>query len=216
MKSKSFSDLALLKKLWQRQAQERAAQREAYVRHQIQKQADHDLFARTIGPVEPIKKVSRVIHEPLEPIPPLPLQRQKDEAQVLADSISDEFDVESLLETDDGLFYAGQGIGIDVVRKLRRGAWVIEAQIDLHGLRRDQARNELNFFLRQAMALGQRCVRVIHGKGNGSPGRESILKAKSKSWLAQKKEVLAFTQARASEGGQGALIVLLAPKSRKQ
>jgi len=56
-------------------------------------------------------------------------------------------------------------------------------------------------------------VRVIHGKGNGSPGREPVLKAKVKSWLAQHAQVLAFTQARAAEGGAGALVVLLASRA---
>jgi DNA-nicking Smr family endonuclease len=88
---------------------------------------------------------------------------------------------------------------------------VIQAQIDLHGLRRDEAREQLAAFLREAVKQGLRCVRVVHGKGNGSPGREPVLKAKVKTWLVQKNEVIAFTQARASDGGNGALVVLLRP-----
>jgi DNA-nicking Smr family endonuclease len=96
-----------------------------------------------------------------------------------------------------------------VVRKLRRGVWVIQAQIDLHGLRRDEARERLGAFLREAVAEGARCVRVVHGKGLGSPGREPVLKGKVRAWLVQKNEVLAFAQARPSDGGHGALVVLL-------
>jgi DNA-nicking Smr family endonuclease len=91
--------------------------------------------------------------------------------------------------------------------------WVIQAQIDLHGLRSDDARTQLSAFFRDASRLGFRCVKVIHGKGNGSPGRQPVLKGKVRSWLAQKNEVLAFTQARASDGGHGALLVLLRSSS---
>ena len=144
---------------------------------------------------------------------PLPRQREKDEAAVLHEAISDEFDVETLLDTDDALSFRRHDIGPEVVRKLRRGAWAIQAQIDLHGLRRDQAREQLAAFLREADRHGLRCVRVVHGKGNGSPGKEPVLKSKVKSWLVQKREVIAFTQARASDGGHGALVVLLRPRN---
>ena len=102
---------------------------------------------------------------------------------------------------------------LDVLTRLRRGQWAIQAQIDLHGLRRDEAREQLGDFVRQALQRGQRCVRVVHGKGLGSPGREPVLKAKVQRWLAQRIEVIAFTQATAAEGGAGALIVLLERRS---
>jgi DNA-nicking Smr family endonuclease len=138
-------------------------------------------------------------------------QRERDEAAVMLEAISDEFDVQSLLDTDDALSYRSADIGPEVVRKLRRGVWAIQAQLDLHGLRREEARERLNRFVHDAKRAGLRCVRVIHGKGNGSPGREPVLKRKVQTWLVQKKEVIAFTQARASDGGNGALLVLLGP-----
>jgi len=138
-------------------------------------------------------------------------QRERDEAAVLAESISDEFDAETLLDTDDALSYRRHGVGPDVVRKLRRGVWVLQGEVDLHGLRRDEARERLAVFLREAARAGLRCVRIVHGKGHGSPGREPVLKLKVRSWLAQRSEVLAFTYARAADGGHGALIVLLQP-----
>jgi DNA-nicking Smr family endonuclease len=128
---------------------------------------------------------------------------------VLRESISDEMDIESLLETDAALAFRRPGVGPDVVTKLRRGQWSIQAQIDLHGLRRDQAREQISLFLRDANRRGLRCVRVVHGKGNGSPGKQAVLKDVVRRWLVQKAEVLAFVQARASEGGAGALVVLL-------
>jgi DNA-nicking Smr family endonuclease len=113
------------------------------------------------------------------------------------------------MDTDENLSFARSGIGSDVLSKLRRGHWVIQSQLDLHGLRRDEARDRLGEFLRQARKNGHRCVRIIHGKGHGSVGKEPILKQKVRIWLAQKDEVMAFCQARAADGGAGALVVLL-------
>lgn len=196
------------------QARRDAAEREARQREQAaREQRERNLFALTVGPVEPLRRAAA--RAPARPAPrPQPRQRERDEAAVMREAISDEFDVESLLETDESLSYRRPGIGPEVVRKLRRGVWAIQAQLDLHGLRRDSARERLGDFLRAAADQRLRCVRVIHGKGNGSPGREPVLKSKVKSWLAQHAQVLAYTQARAAEGGAGALVVLLAPVGR--
>ena len=109
--------------------------------------------------------------------------------------------------------YRRPGVGADVTRKLRRGDWSIQRQIDLHGLRRDDARDALGSFIREAHRHGIRCVRVVHGKGLGSPGKTPVLKGRVHSWLIQKSEVLAFVQARPADGGAGALVVLLKPVS---
>ncbi|MBI3381949.1 MAG: Smr/MutS family protein, partial [Aquabacterium sp.] len=122
---------------------------------------------------------------------------------------SDEFDVESLLETDESLSWRRPELGLDVVRKLRRGVWALQAELDLHGMRTDEAREQTSAFLREAQLKGLRCVRIVHGKGLGSPGRQPVLKDKVKRWLVQSDRVLAFVQARADEGGVGALVVLL-------
>lgn len=171
---------------------------------------ERDLFAISVGPVVPLRPVTRAPASRARPHP-VPRQRERDEAAVLAESISDEFDVESLLDTDEALSFRRRGVGPEVVRKLRRGVWAIQAQLDLHGARRNEAREQLAAFLRESVRAGLRCVRVVHGKGNGSPGREPVLKGKVRSWLVQKNEVIAFAQARAQDGGHGALIVLLRP-----
>ncbi len=171
-----------------------------------------ELFALAVGAVQPLRKAAAPVVARPRPAA-TPRQRERDEAAVLAESISDEFDVESLLETDAALSFRRRDIGADVVRKLRRGVWALQGQLDLHGLRSDEARERLAAFLREAARSGLRCVRVIHGKGRGSPGREPVLKAKVRGWLVQKSEVLAFTQARAADGGHGALIVLLRPSA---
>ncbi len=171
---------------------------------------ERSLFSAAVGTVVPLRKGAPAL--PARPRPPAQArQRERDEAAVLVESISDEFDAESLLDTDDALSYLRPGVGRDVVRKLRRGVWVLQGELDLHGLRRDEARERLLEFLRDAARAGWRCVRVVHGKGHGSPGREPVLKAKVKTWLVQHNAVLAFTYARAADGGHGALIVLLRP-----
>ncbi len=208
--ARSLQDLAALKKSLAKAAAEAARQEAEALVTAAREQRERHLFAHTVGPVSPLRRVATM---PLArpPVEPLPRQRERDEAAVLREAISDEFDVESLLETDDALSWRGDGIGPEVVRKLRRGVWAIQAQIDLHGLRRDEAREQLAEFLRAAVRHGLRCVRVVHGKGHGSPGREPVLKSKVKTWLVQKKEVIAFAHARAADGGNGALLVLLKP-----
>jgi len=209
MKARTLSELGVIRKALQdeqRRASELAARERV---RSAGAQRELNLFAQAIGPVVPLRKIGIA---PQRPRPPAQArQRERDEAAVMLEAISDGFDVESLLDTDDALSYRRAGIGPEVVHKLRRGVWAIQAQLDLHGARRDEARERLNHFVHEARRSGLRCVRVIHGKGNGSPGREPVLKGKVKIWLVQKKEVIAFTQARASEGGHGALVVLLRP-----
>ncbi len=166
------------------------------------------MFEISVGPVEVLRHVARVQH-PRTPPAPEPRQREADERQVLLQALSDEIDIDSLLDTDESLSFRREGIDVEVVRKLRRGHWSLQAQIDLHGLRRDAAREAMGAFIAESTRRGLRCVRVVHGKGHNSPGREPVLKGRVRRWLVQKSEVLAFVQARASEGGAGALIVLL-------
>jgi DNA-nicking Smr family endonuclease len=96
-----------------------------------------------------------------------------------------------------------------VLKKLRSGGWVTQDQLDLHGLRVDQAREAIGQFIRDAVKRGVRCVRIIHGKGLGSMDKKPVLKSKVRNWLVQKDEVIAFCTARAADGGSGALMVLL-------
>lgn len=210
LRARSLQDLGDLRDALQR-AEREAAERAARERaEQARLERERNLFSASVGRVQALPDRGLAEHR-IQPPLPEPLQRQRDEQAVLREAISDEFDVESLLDTDEALSYRRADIGIEVVRKLRRGGWTLQAQIDLHGLRRDDAREQLAAFLRDAVRRGLRCVRVVHGKGNGSPGREPVLKGKVRSWLVQKQEVIAFVQARASEGGHGALIVLLRP-----
>jgi DNA-nicking Smr family endonuclease len=166
-------------------------------------------FVDAVGPVTPLPPDGRAPAHAARP-EPVPRQRQLDEQAALQEALSDEVDIESLLLTDDGLSFRRSGVSQDVVTRLRRGHWSIQAELDLHGLRRDEARTALADFMRGAAQRGLRCLRVVHGKGNGSPGRQPVLKAKVQRWLGQTGEVIAFAQASGPQGGAGALIVLLA------
>ena len=174
--------------------------------------AEEEFFALAVGVVRPLPLRHRPGHRaslPRVAAAPIAVQHQLDELAVMREALSDEFDVETLLDTDDALSYRRTGIGTDVTRKLRKGGWSIQGQVDLHGLRREEAREALVDFIKDAARMGWRCVRVVHGKGLGSPGKTPVLKAKVQSWLIQKQEVLAFVQARPAHGGAGALVVLL-------
>ncbi|MBV7539486.1 Smr/MutS family protein [Acidovorax sp. sic0104] len=194
-----------------REAQERAqaedkARREAAARQE----AERHLFSRSVGAVTPLRNPNLARLRRHQP-PPLPVQHWLDEERVLMESISDDFDVSTLLDTDDQLSFRRPGVGVEVTQRLRAGHWSIQRQLDLHGLRVDEAREALGEFIRQAHKAGLRCVRVVHGKGLGSPGRSPVLKSRVQRWLVQKSEVLAFVQARPIDGGAGALVVLLQP-----
>jgi DNA-nicking Smr family endonuclease len=214
---KSLADLGTLRETLQRQAREatqqaalaRAAQRVQQRQHLLQHPSPHDQFARAVGPVHPLRHHGRAELDLPRPAP-LPRMREADEAAALAESMSDEVNLESLLLTDDGLSFRRPGIGPDVVTRLRRGHWALQGQIDLHGYTRDEARTLLADYIHECHRRGMRCLRVVHGKGLGSPGRQPVLKAKVQRWLAQRSEVIAFAQASGPQGGAGALVVLLA------
>lgn len=205
---KDFNALGALRKGLQAQQQERLRAEAKRLQQQQAAEQEADLFRRSVGQVAPLTTAQRAIAPPAQPAP-IAHHHLADEQAALQESISDEFTVETLLATDHELSFARDGIGPDTLRKLRRGHWVIQAQLDLHGLRREEARAALAEFMRQTTRRGLRCVRIIHGKGLGSVNQEPVLKSRVRNWLAQKNEVLAFCQARAADGGSGALVVLL-------
>jgi len=142
-----------------------------------------------------------------------PAQRLADESAALAASRSGaepsphSWDIGQ--EFEGGQTFVRVGIGRDVLAKLRRGHWAVQAEIDLHGMTTIEARDALAQFLSASRVRGWRCVRVIHGKGLTSPGREPVLKGKTRKWLSQWDAVLAYSEAPRHAGGSGAVIVLL-------
>jgi DNA-nicking Smr family endonuclease len=205
MKARSLAELGALREQLQRRAREAA---ERALREQAAER-QRRLFADAVGPVTLLPPDGRAMSDLPRPTPE-PRQKIADERAALREALSDEVDIESLLLTDDHLSFRRPGVGADVVTRLRRGHWSIQAEIDLHGLRRDEARDELSAFVRRAAQRGQRCLRVVHGKGHGSPGKQPVLKGKVQKWLGQSADVIAFAQASGPQGGAGALIVLLA------
>jgi len=216
MKVRSFAELKRIKKEMATRA-ERLAQEQAHLRQDAVRQkklvSQRNLFQAAVGQVQRLTPPARANLQPTPPVA-IPRQLQLDEAAALQEAISDEVDITSLLDTDAQLSFRRPGVGPDVPQHLRRGKWSIQSQIDLHGLRSDAAREALTAFIRHAHHLGIRCVRVVHGKGLGSPGKTPVLKDKVHRWLVQKEEVIAFVQAPPAHGGAGALLVLLQPVFR--
>ena len=210
MKFQSLQDLKQVQKQIAAAQAQAAAEEAARVAALRKAEAEKNLFTRAIGKVAPLPANNKA-HLPSPPREPVATQLKKDEVQVIQDSLSDEFDVSTLLDTDDALSFRRPTVGPEVTRKLRKGDWAIQREIDLHGLRSDEARLALTTFIRDAHKHGIRCVRVVHGKGLGSPGKTPVLKSKVHSWLVQKNQVMAFVQAKPAEGGAGALVVLLTP-----
>lgn len=215
MKAKSLQDLQPLRQALAQAAARAEAERQRRLELERRLRAEQTLFHDYVGEVLPLRSANHQHWLPPEPPSPEPMQFVLDEQRVLYEAMSDEFDVSTLLDVDDQLSFRRPGIGPDVTHKLRGGQWSIQRQLDLHGLRVDEAREALGQFIRLSHRTGLRCVRVVHGKGLGSPGKAPVLKGRVQSWLVQKKEVLAFVQARPAEGGAGALVVLLQPSKRR-
>ncbi|HEX5126365.1 MAG TPA: Smr/MutS family protein [Rhodocyclaceae bacterium] len=160
-----------------------------------------------------LKGVTRIATDKVMPdIPrphPVPRQSELDERAALAESIYAPTPLELHMEGGDELIYLRDTLPRNVLRDLRRGRWVVEAELDLHGANRDQARDLLADFLAHCRKNEIRCVRIVHGKGLGSPGKEPVLKKLVAGWLMNYDDVLAYAQARVHDGGAGALLVLL-------
>jgi DNA-nicking Smr family endonuclease len=178
---------------------------------------DPALFREAVGAVRPIRAQGRV--EPFRnPPPPIPAKRLEDEQAVLDElhrlALHDRAAPSMPLtaddvETEDDAVFLRPGLPRDILRKLRRTHWVIQEHLDLHGLTGDEAALETARFLAECKRLGLRCVRIVHGKGLRSKGREPVLKRRIRKLLTRRDEVLAFVEPRAIEGGGGAVVVLI-------
>jgi DNA-nicking Smr family endonuclease len=215
---KDLSDPGLVAELRRRAsaAEDRrrhARQTEVEARRQAERTlAERTTFAAAVGAVTPLsappKSTSRI-----PPPPPHPRQREADEAAALETSRVAKnpspmsWDVG--LDIEGSQSYVRAGLNPDLLRKLRRGEWVVQGSLDLHQHTQGEAHSALTAFLVDARRQGWRCVRIIHGKGLSSPNREPVLKARVRKWLQRREDVLAYCEPRPHSGGGGAVVVLL-------
>ena len=181
-----------------------------------QKHAAGDVdLAQAFADVQRLPPSTRRQNSPPRPAP-IPLQRIADERDALEASkygdhpAPDSWEIGQELEGEQT--FLRRGLGTDILAKLRRGHWSVRGELDLHGRNSEEARDALADFLFAARQHGDRCVRVIHGKGLTSPNREPVLKGKVRRWLAQWDDVLAYCEAPQHAGGGGAVLILLRGK----
>jgi DNA-nicking Smr family endonuclease len=177
------------------------------------KHADGDVdLARVFADVARLPAANKAGVARMRP-PPIPRQTLADERDALEaskygnDPAPHAWDIGQEIEAEQT--HLRRGLGADVLTALRRGRWVVQAEIDLHGMTTDEARDALADFLLDARSRGLRCVRVVHGKGLTSPNREPVLKGKVRRWLAHWDDVLAYCEAPRHAGGSGAVVALL-------
>jgi DNA-nicking Smr family endonuclease len=171
---------------------------------------DADLFRRHLADAReldfevPVPKPRKVV--------PQARFRRADEQSVLEESM--QADVEET-ETNggDSLRFHRSHVGRRTMRKLARGGYSVQAEVDLHGMTAKEAAAALRDFVNESLRRGHTCVRIIHGKGLGSGARGPVLKGKVNRWLRRWDEVLAFVSARQVDGGTGAIYVLLRSRS---
>ena len=169
-------------------------------------QSDYNLFKKEVNGVRPLKQDKiKPFHTRRRPIP---IQFVLNEKAVIDDMMSDEIEMDEV-ETGEELFFARTGLQSKVIRKLKRGQYSLEAELDLHGMSVVAAREAILGFLHECQQDNCRCVRIIHGKGLSSKHKGPVLKQMVNRWLRQRKEVLAYTSAIPRHGGTGAVYVLL-------
>jgi DNA-nicking Smr family endonuclease len=165
-----------------------------------------ETFRDAMRDVSPIKATNRV--EPYRPPrPPLAAKRHEDERAVIEELARLTLDDDAEIEEDAS--YLRPGLPRDILRKLRRTHWVIQDDLDLHGFTGEEAAMQTAVFLADARRRGLRCVRIVHGKGLRSAGREPVLRKRIRKLLTRRDEVLAFVEPRGFHGGSGAVVVLL-------
>jgi DNA-nicking Smr family endonuclease len=168
---------------------------------------DIDKFRQAMQGTKPLQAEERVPHAKPKPKPRARFAKA-DEREVLAESLEDDIDT---IEHGYGgaLRFARQHVGQRTMRKLQRGGYSVQAEIDLHGMTLEEAKPALADFINYNASQGKLCVRVVHGKGLGSGDRGPVLKNAVNRWLRRWDAVLAFVSTRQVHGGTGAVYVLL-------
>jgi len=166
-------------------------------------------FSELLRDVKPLRKDHSNKIEVNAPKPaPMPKETQKDHKRVLKESLEISVEYEDL-QPGDSLSFCRPGIQNNIYRKLKKGQFNTDAELDLHGMTVAQAQDALAHFIHTSRIANDRCVRIIHGKGYGSSNRGPRLKPMVNQWLQKRNEILAFCSARPADGGTGAVYVLL-------
>ncbi len=166
---------------------------------------DVELFRSAIGKVKSLDS-NTVILRPDKKPRPVPTFKPLEQVDPLQNAVDDALDT---LYQEDRVAFITPGLQKSVLKKLRKGYYGLDADIDLHGLTSREAQTQLLRFLHFCVEDGCRCVQIVHGKGYNSPGNQPVLKNDINLWLRQHKDVLAFCSAPSRAGGAGALFVLL-------
>jgi len=164
-------------------------------------------FRQAMSGTKPLRTEARVPDVKPKPKPRARFSKA-DERQVLLESLEDDIDT---IEHGYGaaLRFCRQHVGKRTMRKLQRGGYSVQAEIDLHGMTLEEAKPRLADFIEYSASQGKYCVRVVHGKGLGSGDRGPVLKNAVNRWLRRWNNVLAFVSTRQVDGGTGAVYVLL-------
>jgi DNA-nicking Smr family endonuclease len=161
-----------------------------------------------------VRRLRRGADRPIAPRPRAVASFARAETSaVLRESLDRPADA-ALLESAEELEFSRPGTTREALRRLRRGRYAVQAEVDLHGLSREAAHDALCDFVASCAARGLRCVRVIHGKGRRSGTRGPVIKRVVDHGLRRMQSVIAFASARPVDGGTGAVYVLLAPHAR--
>lgn len=168
---------------------------------------DDNEFRRAFSDAKRLKSTDRVPETKPKPKPRARFSRA-DERDVLNESLRDDLDTIEH-ESGEALRFHRPSVGRRTMRKLSRGGYSVQAELDLHGMTLAEARPRLADFIDYSAMQGHLCVRIVHGKGLGSGDRGPVLKNAVNRWLRKWESVLAFVSTRQVDGGTGAIYVLL-------
>jgi DNA-nicking Smr family endonuclease len=180
----------------------------------VKPKSDEDetaLFREATRGVKPLTHAVRVSGDPPKPRPRARFARA-DRLLVLEEILHGSADEPELTAADPTLF-ARPGVSESTLRKLRRGQYRIQGELDLHGLSVEEAKMQLRDFLVAALQRHASCLRIVHGKGLRSGPRGPVLRQLVNNALRRTRQVLAFASARQVDGGTGAVYVLLDPRA---
>jgi DNA-nicking Smr family endonuclease len=176
---------------------------------------DDDFFA-AMGDVKPIQASGRVNLKKsslLESTLAVRRQSAETEVQTAKDPLADN-EVKQL-DPNDILEFRRPGVQHGVYKQLRMGRYSIDARLDLHRMKLEQARQMVYQFIRDCIANDIRCALITHGKGEGRKN-PAVLKSHLAHWLPQISEVLAFHSAQKQHGGTGACYIMLKKSEKKR